>query len=176
MKNKGTGKIYVAIFCILIVLVVAFGAFYSWYLATPADSVKTAISRNELEGDSYILCKSAAVTGFHWKVIESTNDDENSYCNIIDESSFEGFDFAKAFDGELSVIELDFDAGFWAADNVFAFYVTDVYEYYCEETKETSKLYVVSGWDILSPVKHSMPEHFFESKGHITAKDLKRSP
>ena len=161
---------------IVIVAAITLSLLACWFWIEPADSLKPAISRGEISGSNYIICKRVAVTGFHWKVVEGGDASiENGYCNIVEESSFEKIDFDPRYWGsghyESPVDGLNLGVEFWAADNTFVFYINDVHTYYSEEMKETITVYSASGWDILSPVKHGRIGSFFESKAYITTKD-----
>jgi len=143
---------------IVVIFVVVFGIFYSWYCNRPADTIKVAVIEKDIKGTNYILCEPVDTTGFTWRVIKNEEGNvKNQLCNII---------------GILPKDDLKLNTEFLMANNVYVFYVIDFDEYYSEELQEQCVNYTVSGWDILVPVKHGRIDSFFESKKYITSKDV----
>jgi hypothetical protein len=130
---------------------------FCWFVVKPSDVLKTAVTKNEIEGRNYILCEPVAITGYTWRVLEKENENtKDQLCNIIGVSPKE---------------ELSLSVDFLTAGNTYVFYVVEVKEYYSEELGEHCVDYVADGWDILKPVRHGRTDSFFESKRHITIKD-----
>jgi hypothetical protein len=119
--------------------------------------IRTAISRNDLDG-AYILCKRERVTGFDWRIVGGNEYNETDrLCNIEGADPF----------GELNLKH-----DFVIAGNTYIFYITNRAEYYDNDLKETVAEYTVSGWDILYPVKHGTISGLFMSPKYILESDL----
>jgi len=150
------------LYLILIVIIITAGAiFFMKNLHTPGNAIKAAVVESELYGQDYILCKRARVTGFDWILIKNEDGKKtHEYCNIIGPTPFR---------------ELKLEHEFVMANNTFVFYIEEKREYYSEELSVVVLEYVVTGWDVLYPVKHSDFFLFdlFGSKKYITENDLR---
>ena len=136
-------------------------SFYMKNIHTPETILKTAVKKNELSDKNYILCKTAVTTGFEWLMIKDEEGKKTSiFCNIIGASPFD---------------ELNFISGFAWADNTFIFYIEEKKMVYSEATKQDEPEYVVTGWDMLYPVKREFID-LFSPKKYITTKDVNTEP
>ncbi|MCL1917964.1 MAG: hypothetical protein FWG14_06565 [Peptococcaceae bacterium] len=129
---------------------------------TPETILKTAIKEKELSDRRYILCQRVRITGFDWELIKNEDGKKtNELCNVVGASPFSEYPFRHEF-----VI----------ANNTYIFYVEEKNVVYSEEIKEDEIIYVVTGWDILYPVKHSEFFGFdlFKTKKYITPDDLQK--
>lgn len=148
---------------LFLIVVLAFligSVIYMKCFHTPQTILKTAVKETNLTDVQYILCKRAVTTGFDWLMIKDENGKEvRKYCNIIGKSPFK---------------ELNLNDEFIIADNVFVFYIEEKNMVYSEVTKQDEIEYVITGWDILYPIKHSdfFVFNLFRSKKYITEKDL----
>jgi hypothetical protein len=122
--------------------------------------LKIALKENDLSKKKYILCKVTRVTGFDWLLIKDEyGNDTSEYINIIGPSPFNTFKLSYNFE---------------TAGNTFIFYVKEKNIVHYEEMRENGIEYVITGWDILYPVKHLNMRIFdflFNSK-YITEFDL----
>lgn len=151
MKTKS--KVLMIVILVLVVLLLFFAASITW-----APRVKRAVRKSELDGD-YILCTWARVTGFEWYVESGYEGSRNEYCNIV---------------GPSPLTELDLKYDFLIEGNVYVFYVEERREYYSDVLGETVPEYLVSGWDILWPVRHGPLFERLKSPGYILQSDLLR--
>lgn len=120
-------------------------------------TLKTAIRHKDIRGSKYILCKSVLVTGYDWIAIEDENGKMTpTYCKIT---------------GANPQGDLKLNYEFMTADNTYVFYITEKKEYYSEELKENCVEYVVSGWDILYPIKREPLSGFLLPRKYFTLKD-----
>lgn len=152
MKRKT--KVVIAVFLGMVILLLVLAGRYVWM---PDSVVKTAIKENELEG-IYILCVRERITGFDWRIV-SENDlgAKNDLCNISGPSPFD---------------DLDLKHDFVIADNTYIFHVVERNEVYSDELGEMITEYVVSGWDILYPVRHEVIFGLLKSPKYILESDL----
>jgi hypothetical protein len=147
-------------FVVLMLIVVVGVSLYMKNSYIPVTILKTAVKKSDLRGKSYILCQHEMVTGFDWIVIKNEfGKRTNEYCNIIGADPF----------GELN---LRYE--FVMADNVFVFYITEKRKYYCEKMNMNMLEYVVTGWDILYPVKRGELSDLFRRSKHITEDDVRK--
>ena len=143
----------IAIFILIVGVIIFMNNFY-----TPTEILKTAVKGNELKNENYILCKEAWVTGFDWRMIRDEDGKKTSiFCNIIGANPF-------------SELKLRYE--FSLCDNTFIFYIEEKGMAYSEATNQDEIEYVVTGWDILYPIKHNDFIDFFSSKKYITSKDV----
>jgi hypothetical protein len=148
----------------LIVLGITGVSLYMRNIHQPNTAIREAVKEKDIIDSKYILCKMAATTGFDWLMIKDENGmNTHAYCNIV---------------GEMPFDELVFTRDFSLANNTFIFYIEERKDVYCELNQQDEIEYVVTGWDILYPVRHS--EMFFlnlfNSKRYITEKDTIHSP
>lgn len=148
-------------FCIMVLILAITGvSFYMKNIYTPEMILKTAVKESELVDKRYILCKEAVTTGFEWIMIRNEDGQKTqAYCNIIGAQPF--VDYKLKYE-------------FHLAYNTFIFYIEEKNMVYSEVTKQDEIEYVVTGWDILYPVKHSESFVFdiFRTKKYITEDDL----
>ena len=133
---------------------------YMKNINTPENATRAAVFETELTRQDYILCKKASVTGFHWILIKDEDGKKTrEYCNVVGPTPFK---------------ELELRYDFVMADNTFVFYIEGKRVYYSEEIGLDVLEYVVTGWDVLYPVRHSDLFLFdlFGSKKYITENDL----
>jgi len=155
MKNK------LIVFIIILFILILGVSFYMRNIYTPIAIIKTAVKESSLSGESYILCQRARTTGFDWRVIQNEYGDiVNELCNVIGSNPF---------------AELLLRHEFVMAQNTFVFYVEEKTMKYSEVTNQEEIEYIVTGWDILYPVKHDVIFNFFSPKGYITKNDLSPS-
>lgn len=130
-------------------------------LHIPEAVLKIAVKESELSGKKYILCQIAKTTGFDWLLKKNENGEKTSeYCNIVGLNPF-------------SELELKYE--FQISRNIFVFYVKEKTTTFSQATMQDEIEYIVTGWDILYPVKHNdFPIiDLFNSKKFITENDLK---
>ena len=119
--------------------------------------LKTSVKKSQLIGKSYILCKEAWVTGFNWILIRNEYGIiTDKYCNVIGANPFEEFAFRYEFR---------------LAKNTFIFYVEEKNVYYSKELAQNVTEYLVTGWDILYPVKHDDYFYGFFNKNRFITED-----
>lgn len=119
--------------------------------------IKTSVTKKEISDKKYILCQRIRVTGFDWMVIQTEDGTKTrEFCNIIGSDPYE---------------ELNLNYEFFMADNTFVFYVEERKAYYSEEMKLDMVEYVVTGWDVLYPVKHGDLSGFLKTNKHIIKSD-----
>ena len=140
------------------VFILSFGvSFFMKNLYLPETIVRTAIKESELTDKSYILCRIDRVTGFDWLLMKNENGERvREYCNIIGSNPFN---------------ELKIKYEFEIARNTFVFYVEEKRMSYSDAIAQDATEYVVTGWDILYPVKRDGFD-LFGSKKYITKDDL----
>jgi len=156
---KKTVMYFITAALIFIIGAVSGASFYMKNIYTPETILKTAVTKNELFDKNYILCKAAATTGFAWRMVKDEDGKKTSiYCNIIGANPFD---------------ELNLHGEFGWADNTFVFYIEEKKMIYSEATKQDEVEYIVTGWDILYPIKHSNFVDLFSSKKYITSRDTK---
>jgi len=145
---------------VIIILSIFLGLLYVKRIYVPSNNVKQALRHNDITSTSYILCKEARVTGFDWMLIQNEdNENMQEFCNIIGPNPFE---------------DLDLSYEFSMAQNTFIFYIEERREYYSEELKQDCIEYIVSGWDILYPVKHAALSGTFEPNTCIIDSDISK--
>ena len=154
----------ILLYLLIAVIIFIIGAisgvsFFMRNIYTPETIIKTAIKKSELNDLSvkkYILCKRAVTTGFDWLMIKDEDSKKTStFCNIIGVNPF---------------TDLNLNLG-WV-DNTFIFYIEKKKMIYSEATKKDELEYVVTGWDILYPVKRDELFDLFNSKKYITSRDV----
>jgi hypothetical protein len=120
--------------------------------------LKTAVKESELVGKNYILGEHVSVTGFDWYLIKDENGEEGKeYFNVIGPNPFEEF-------------SLSYD--FYVSGNIYIFYITKKRRYYSEKMREDMLEYIVTGWDILYPVRRVCPDNIPFINKYITEYDL----
>ena len=155
MKTK---SLYVIIAIAIPVLMLVGVSIYMRNFYEPKDILRTAVKESELKNEKYILCQQKIVTGFHWLLIK----------NEDGEKVYEFINIVGPTPGELK-LRYEFEM----AQNTFVFYVEEKRMVYSEATKQYEIEYVVTGWDVLYPVKHGdlLLFDLFGSKKYITKKD-----
>jgi len=153
MKNK----IVIAIISIVIITIV--GLILWMKNSVSSDEIlKTAVREQELPDGEYILCKEARVTGFDWMVVHNGQGEKiQEFCKITGSNPFE---------------EVPLSYEFSMAHNIFVFHVVEKKIFYSDEMKQDCVEYVVSGWDILYPVKHGGLSGFLKPNNHIIKSGL----
>ena len=142
----------------LVLLIASFALFYLKMAYIPNDYVKKAVQQSEILESSYIFCKRARITGFDWQLVKNEYGNEsNVFINIVGTSPFE---------------DLEFSHEFVMSDNTYIFYIEERRDYYSEELKQDCVEYIVTGWDILYPVKHATLLGMFEPNTCITERDI----
>ena len=123
----------------------------------PKDIQRSAVKENQLIGKRYILCNAERVTGFDWLLVKDENGNSvNELCNISGVNLFE----------ELPIkYELEMA-------NTFVFYVAEKRMVFSEALGQDAIEYVVTGWDILYPIKRGNPLDLFSTKKYISEDDL----
>ena len=145
----------------VIVILIVGASFFMKNFSEPKIIIKTAVKENALSDKNYILCKQAVTTGFNWIMVKNEDGQTTqTYCNIAGAQPFTDINLKHEFS---------------LADNTFVFYVEEKNMVYSEATSQNELEYVVTGWDILYPVKHSELFVFdlFKTKKHIIEDDLK---
>lgn len=116
--------------------------------------LRKSVKLEDLTGKTFILCKYYWVTGFDWEMIRNTKGEDTS--EFVTITGVDPWD------------EIRWSMLFPVGENIFVFYVEEEREYHSEVTKRLCTEYIVSGWDILYPVKHFFP---FGSKWYILSGD-----
>ena len=125
---------------IALVVTVIGASVYMKNFYVPETVLKTAVKESELPANSYILCKVERTTGFDWLLLKNEHGDKtNELCNISGASPFADFRFRYEFE---------------MSGSTFVFYVEEKRMVYSEATGQDEVEYIVTGWDILYPVKH----------------------
>ena len=124
------------------------------YLGRTSPQVyKVAVKEDEIDSDSFIICRLGLTTGYDWLLLQDENGDRSPEepCLISGPDPF-----------------LDHGLKMEFYNNRFVFYVTDKRVFFNEELGEMSTEYTVGGWDVLYPVKRdfpypSLPEYMLRS-------------
>jgi len=161
VKRGGVKKmIIVATVIISIVLLLLGVLFYFAYIHAPENILRVARKESELEEGSYILCQGARVTGYSWILIQDENGDEvRDFINIM---------------GVDPIAELNLSYEFEMGHNTFIFYVDERIVSYSEFLGEDTIEYMVTGWDILYPVRR-VPYTLISPRRYILETDMRRS-
>jgi hypothetical protein len=156
MKKK---KLNIFLLMFSTTLLIAIGVLiFMQFFHTPKSILKTAVKENKINSDSYVLAQQVWVTGFDWVCIQNLNGKKvNELCNII---------------GANPIRELNLKHEFEQGENTFIFYVEERREYFCEIMGVDVVEYIVTGWDILFPIKHNDID-LFGSRWHITKDDAR---
>ena len=150
--------IVIATVTVSIILVFLGVYLYYAYIYTPENILREARKESEITEERYILCRLDRVTGFDWLVIQDESGEEaREFINITGANPI----------GEL-MLSYEFEMG----DNVFIFYVEERIDGYSEEMGQNTVEYVVTGWDILYPVRRFA---FFSPRRYIVETDVRRS-
>ena len=133
MKKKNIIKII----CLLLPFVLILGFIvYMRNFHMPAIPLKEAVKKSELADKKYIICEPTHIDGFDWYLIQDVEGRTlKAPCNII---------------GAYPFTELEVGHEFATAGNKFIFYVTEK-----KTANNSANEYLVTGWDILYPVKNS---------------------
>jgi len=156
-KSKRIGIVWLAVlFAVTATLIHA-----PKYLRKPEGEIlKTAVTRTQLIGKKYILCKEVAITDADYRLRRNEYGmPSRKLCTVI------------GTDGEKFVPNLPFSGEFYHAFNTYVFYVEDKREYEDENDGEKMVEYVVTGWDLLWPIRHS-DSPTFKSWWYVTEEDL----
>ena len=145
-------------FIIVLALIITGVSHYMKRIYIPKTVLRTAIKESELVDKKYILCKEAVTTGFKWIMVKDEDGQQTqTYCNVVGAQPFVDFKLKHEFR---------------LAYNTFVFYVEEIMMVYSEATKQEEPQYIVTGWDILYPVKHNSFIDLISSKRYITENDL----
>ena len=140
-----------------LIIMIAGVSVYMKIFHVPESIIRTAVREKEVTDGNYILCKRTVTTGFDWALIrDEYGNASNEVCNIVGANPF---------------YELNLKADFVFSENIYVFYIEEKNTYYSEEMKMDMLEYVVTGWDILYPVKHG-GLNLFSPRKYITDKDL----
>ena len=127
----------------------------------PRETIKTSVKYESLLDKKNILCITQRTTGFDWILIrdEYGNEDRQSIW----------ITGVAVPQGDIGLTQ-DFILG-W---NTFVFYVEERRVVYCELLRESVIEYVVSGWDVLYPIRRDSanPFNWISSRKYMTEADL----
>ena len=139
---------FIALMCIvlgigyIVINIIAFDGIILFPESVEPDEIhKEAVFCKNLKNESFIICKWVRITGFNFGLIK------NEYGMSVRE-----YVVVSGID-----IESELSYEFLTAGNSFVFYVVEKREYFSEELGENCTEYIVSGWDVLYPVKHNSP-------------------
>ena len=146
--------VFIIIFIVIIILTIVRAR-----ALDSQDSIKMAINISDIPpSEDYIIAKMTWVTGFDWELADEDHNlskYKGIYCNI------------KGPTPNDLILRYDFQI----SGNTYVFYVEERREFFDEEMNEPSLEYIVSGWDILYPVKHGVGD-LLRTSWHITSKDI----
>jgi len=148
--------IFVAIVIIIIGSILLGVRFYMKNIHTPENILRVARKESELTEGNYILGQPYRTTGFDWLLIQNENGEKvQELINITGADPF---------------TELNLSYEFGMGRNTFIFYVEERIEGFSEEMGVSTVEYVVTGWDILYPVRRVT---FFSPRRYIIETDMR---
>ena len=159
MKNNRTKKIMLGALCaLLVVILYGIGLNCVEKMLGP---VKEAVFPWEIEDRPYVICQPVLTTGFEWfMTVDGEGEDDGGYCVIT---------------GANPTAELGLNYPFCVSKNNYIFYVEEKKEYCLEGDDGVYTEYIVSGWDILYPVRHESVLDLLPLSGHILQSDCSRT-
>ena len=152
--KKHIGKIIL----IAATLLIAGLSLYLSNFYKPDGILKTAVRERELSDENYVLCKRMVTTGFDWVMVKDEDGNKTyTFCNISGVSPF---------------ADLNLNADFVFGNNTYVLYFEEKEMVYSEASGKDELEFVVTGWDILLPIKRNTLLDLFCTSKYITKNDL----
>jgi len=151
-------KLIVTVAIIASIVLILSGVYLFFaHFHTPENIIREALKENALTERRYILCQLHRVTGFDWVLVQ-------------DENGEEVYDFIY-ITGANPIAEHKLSYEFEMGRNTYIFYVEEKNEGHLDYLGLETTEYIVSGWDILYPVRRVT---FISPRRYITLADIRR--
>jgi len=162
-KESQKKMVIVAFMIIAFAFVILIGTnIYFLYIYTPDNILRVARDKRELTEKQYILCQVYRTRVSDWRLIKDEHGEIISTLTLVNISGINPF------------MELPFSYEFEMGRNTFIFYIEKRTEVYSENPGEDTVEYVVTGWDILYPVRR-VPFTVINPRRYIIEADLRKN-